>query len=239
MGCRIFNEMNHSELLEKLSQELQCDHLTATNLVDSAVKNGGAINYKGVKIHIFEDPSSIPANQDWINTFTKDLLELKKPDQKIFIETGSGNGDGIEAALEAGFTKIYSIELNDKLVECCRKRFEGKPVEIIHGSSCAELPSILKTTEAPFFLWLDAHFSEGAFIGEEMNIYLPKELAAIASLGINFENCSIAADDINHYIKDTDFIRLLKLLMSLIKKNAAPQIHHSSGGAHIFLTSIH
>ena len=72
-----------------------------------------------------------------------------------------------------------------------------------------------------------------------MIVYLPKEMACIASLGIDFEKCSIAADDINHYIKDEDFIRLLKVLLSLIKKNAKPKIHTSSGDQHIFLTSIH
>ena len=99
-----------------------------------------------------------------------------------------GNGDGIEAALNAGFSKIYSIELNESLVDCCRERFKGKPVEIISGSSCEELPKILKSIEEPFFLWLDAHFSEGPFIGENMIVYLPKEMACIASLGVNFEN---------------------------------------------------
>tara|TARA_R100000005_G_C4956577_1_gene174877 strand:- start:319 stop:957 length:639 start_codon:yes stop_codon:yes gene_type:complete len=182
----------------------------------------------------------VRANQDWINTFTKDLLRLKKSDQKIFIETGSANGDGIEAALQAGFAKIYSIELNEYFAERCRKRFEGKPVEIIEGSSCDKLPSILKAVKDPFFLWLDAHYSTGPYIGEKMDVYLPKELAVIASLEINFENCSICMDDINHYIEDNDFIRLLKVLTRLIKQNAEPQFYQSVGaGDHIFLTSIH
>jgi hypothetical protein len=179
-------------------------------------------------------------NQDWTSTFTKDLLKLKKPDQKIFIETGSANGDGIEAALQAGFTKIYSIELNEKFVALCKKRFKGKPVEIIEGSSCDKLPSILKAVKDPFFLWLDAHYSTGPYIGEKMDIYLPKELALIASLEIDFKNSSICMDDINHYIDDNDFIRLLRVLVTLIKKNAEPQLYQSVGsGDHIFLTSIH
>ena len=231
--------MNYEELLQKLSQDLQCDRTIAVELVNTASRNGGVVNYKGTHINIFTDPSKLPPNTDWINTFTKDLIELKKPYQEIFIETGSGNGDGIEAALNAGFSKIYSIELNENLVDCCRERFKGKPVEIISGSSCEELPKILKSIEEPFFLWLDAHFSEGPFIGEKMTVYLPKEMACIASLGVNFEKCSIAADDINHYINDEDFIRLLKVLLSFIKKNAKPEIHTSSGGQHIFLKSIH
>ena len=231
--------MNYEELLQKLSQDLQCDRTIAVDLVNTASRNGGVVNYKGTHINIFTDPSKLPPNTDWINTFTKDLIELKKPYQEIFIETGSGNGDGIEAALNAGFSKIYSIELNESLVDCCRERFKGKPVEIISGSSCEELPKILKSIEEPFFLWLDAHFSEGPFIGENMIVYSPQEMACIASLGVNFEKCSIAADDINHYINDEDFIRLLKVLLSLIKKNAKPEIHTSSGGQHIFLKSIH
>ena len=233
--------MNYLQLTEEISKQLQCDQPTAINLINLALKHKRPIDYKGIQVNIFSDEdSNIPPNQAWISTFTKDLLKLKKPDQKIFIETGSANGDGIEAALQAGFNKIYSIELNEKFVELCKKRFKGKPVEIIGGSSCDKLPSILKSVKDPFFLWLDAHYSTGPYIGEKMDIYLPKELALIASLEIDFKNSSICMDDINHYIENNDFMRLLRVLVALIKKNAEPQLYQSVGsGDHIFLTSIH
>ena len=39
-------------------------------------------------------------------------FNLKKYKNSVFLETGTYQGDGIKKALEAGFEKIYSIEIN-------------------------------------------------------------------------------------------------------------------------------
>ena len=39
---------------------------------------------------------------------------------RIFVETGSFNGDGIQAAIEAGFETIHSIELSEHYYNHCK-----------------------------------------------------------------------------------------------------------------------
>ena len=51
-------------------------------------------------------------------------LIMRKGNRKIFIETGTAEGDGIECALKAGFEEIYSIELNPNLFEKCKKKLK-------------------------------------------------------------------------------------------------------------------
>ena len=40
-----------------------------------------------------------------------------------FIETGSYLGDGIQLAINSGFSEIYSIELGDHLYQHCQRTF--------------------------------------------------------------------------------------------------------------------
>jgi len=46
----------------------------------------------------------------------------------VFIETGSYTGDGIQAALNSGFTKVISIELVPHYYNLCKKRFQNNPM---------------------------------------------------------------------------------------------------------------
>jgi hypothetical protein len=80
----------------------------------------------------------------------------------IFIETGSFMGDGIQQALNAGFSKIISIELSDKYFEISKNRFSNNPnVEIVKGDSFKVLPDVLKDIDEPVTFWLDGHHSCG------------------------------------------------------------------------------
>ena len=79
---------------------------------------------------------------------------------RIFIETGSYVGDGIQSALDAGFETIYSIELSSQLFSHCCRRFEWDPrVLVCHGDSGEMLPGILKYIDEPVTFWLDSHYS--------------------------------------------------------------------------------
>jgi len=78
----------------------------------------------------------------------------------VFIETGSFMGDGIQKAIDAGFKKIYSIELSDKYAGICEQRFRGNPkVKIVRGDSAFVLQDILKDINEPITFWLDGHHS--------------------------------------------------------------------------------
>ena len=77
----------------------------------------------------------------------------------IVVETGTYMGDGVQSALDAGYKQVFSIELDKKRYENCKKRFSNnKNVTIIHGNSGDELPKLLKNINEPCTFWLDAHY---------------------------------------------------------------------------------
>lgn len=87
---------------------------------------------------------------------------FKKYTSDIFFETGSFMGDGIQYALEAGFKKIYSMELSDKYFNHCTERFRNnKSVTIIKGDSGLDLYNAIKDIDSPITFWLDGHHSCG------------------------------------------------------------------------------
>ena len=76
-----------------------------------------------------------------------------------FIETGCGNGHGIEAALAAGFTEIYSIELYKDKYSPVRERFAGDlRVSLMLGNSASILTGLLPALTDGIVFWLDAHY---------------------------------------------------------------------------------
>jgi hypothetical protein len=87
---------------------------------------------------------------------------LKKYLSESFVETGSYIGSGIEAALEAGFKSIYSIELSDKYFDYCASKFsDRKEVQIIKGDSGLMLYDAVKDIDHRITFWLDGHHSCG------------------------------------------------------------------------------
>lgn len=82
--------------------------------------------------------------------------------KRIFVESGSYRGDGIQNALDAGFEEIYSIELAPHLHEVCAKRFADNPhVHLYLGDSSVVLKTILDEIYEPVTFWLDGHYSWG------------------------------------------------------------------------------
>jgi hypothetical protein len=77
----------------------------------------------------------------------------------VFIETGSYGGDGIAAAMKAGFKKIHSIELSDHYYNLCVERYGNEQnVHLHHGDSIEVLPKLLSTINEPVTFWLDGHY---------------------------------------------------------------------------------
>jgi len=80
----------------------------------------------------------------------------------VFIETGSLQGKGIQAARDAGFAKIISIELSKLYYDYCVERFPNtERVFLYHGDSARLLPGILEGIDERCTFWLDAHYSGG------------------------------------------------------------------------------
>lgn len=108
-----------------------------------------------------------------------DLAQYLNP---IFVETGTYKGHGIAAALAAGFTKIYSIEISQEFYDQSVQRFKSEidqgTVEIILGDSLSCLAEIINAVNSEITFWLDAHEILG-YKGEK-SCPLYEELDAIA-----------------------------------------------------------
>lgn len=119
---------------------------------------------------------------------------FKKYINGIFIETGSGSGEGIQAALSAGFQKVYSIELSPKMYEICTKKYKlNNDVHLFLGDSQDVLSKIIVEIDEPVTFWLDAHASGGDTMGAALPPII-EELEIIKSHSIKTHN--ILIDDL-------------------------------------------
>lgn len=115
----------------------------------------------------------------------------------VFIETGSYVGEGIQAALNAGFKRVISIELSPFYHALCRERYPQ--AEVLFGDSIEVLPRILDGINERCTFWLDGHWCGDDITACGINpVPLMEELLAIKA----------------HHIKDhtilIDDMRLLR-----------------------------
>jgi len=97
----------------------------------------------------------------------REILQPYK--KKIFVETGTRFGEGVQLALDVGFEKIYSIEINDDYFKRSSERFRNnEKVNLIKGDSREEFSKILRQIQEPATIWLDAHTPSNAPIMEEL-----------------------------------------------------------------------
>lgn len=163
-------------------------------------------------------------------------LTTYKGASNIFVETGTEYGHGIETALKAGFTTVYSIELDEKFYNIAKGKFKDNPnVHLILGSSLDELPKLLQTINEPFFLWLDAHWSCDGYKGEMMHNFLPKELDCLIPVKEKLENAVIGIDDFNHYITNTEFCKNMERKVRELNPKWKVHYHYSHCPDQIFL----
>lgn len=111
----------------------------------------------------------------------------------IFVETGTANGGGVEAALNAGFEHIYSIEINQPRQLENLERFRGiRGITLITGDSGVELEKLIPLIDKRATFWLDAHF-EKRRRGMRTRCPLYEELETIATSPI--KDHTILIDD--------------------------------------------
>ena len=114
-------------------------------------------------------------------TLSKDVLSKYKND--IFVETGTLWGEAIDIALELGFKKIYSMEIDPEKVKSNRDKFKKEIkegiVEIVEGDTFKIFKDVIAKVDAPATFWLDAHW-DGDVLGE-YKCPLPFELEALLS----------------------------------------------------------
>jgi len=105
---------------------------------------------------------------------------LRRYFSSVFVETGTFKGEGVQAALDAGFDCIYTVEVDPFCSGYCLRRFEDRAIRVhLHRGDSREflrdfLPHL--TTRATF--WLDSHYC-GAEGGQIDDVPLLAELALI------------------------------------------------------------
>lgn len=120
---------------------------------------------------------------------------FQKYRSSILIETGTWHGDGVQAALDAGFPCVYSIELSSELYCKSWLRFVADPRVFLHqGDSARMLPLLLAQLSGQITFWLDAHYSSGDTARGPVVCPLLGELDAIAHHPVNTH--TILIDDV-------------------------------------------
>lgn len=103
-----------------------------------------------------------------LNLFSRDCipLDLLKTslNTNTFVETGCYYGDSLLYAVTVGFTRCYSCDIDQTMVDFCKSRLKDSPAEIeISQESSIEfltnlMPKIKDVKSVVFFL--DAHLPE-------------------------------------------------------------------------------
>ena len=125
--------------------------------------------------------------------------------------------------MEAGFSTIYSIEIDNEKYEKCLKRFENINYVYLHkGDSGVVLGKIMMKLDAPATFWLDSHFGES-------NSYCP----LIDELGIlrkhYIKNHTILIDDIRLFGKGWCDIYEENILNQIMQINQNYRIRYIDG----------
>ena len=129
---------------------------------------------------------------------TKNLFEKIKKTKNIYIETGTYNGTGVAYALNH-FDEVHSIEISERFYDPCVVKYKDNPKVKLHlGDSRVKLLEILKDTNKPCVIFLDAH--------GDINVQGPnplyEELKSIKENSIN--NHIILIDDVRRMGDETD-----------------------------------
>ena len=151
--------------------------------------------------------------------------------KRVFIETGSFMGDGIQNALDAGFEEVYSIELSPNLFNHCVNRFRDNPhVHLYLGDSSKILATVLEELEEPVTFWLDGHCSTGNPLTAkgDRNSPILEELAIIGNHSIKTH--TILIDDVRYFgTPEFDNVESNMIIKAVMKINSEYQISYEDG----------
>lgn len=155
-----------------------------------------------------------------------------------FIETGTHLGESVQAALDAGFTDVRSVELKESIYLKAKERFAGnKCVTCYHGKSIDCLPDMVKDVPIPSVFWLDAHPAGPGTAGHEewlkrdesvfQDTVLSEELKIILSHGKHV----ILIDDQNGWETAKKFVRIIEDFYPagygfIIEDEIRPSVHY-------------
>jgi hypothetical protein len=146
---------------------------------------------------------------------------LKKYLNPVFIETGSGLGDGIQAALDAGFEEVWSIESSLESYMYCSDKFKGiSNIGIMHYDSSTGLWWLLDEMDNyQCTLWLDAH-NEGDYP-------VLAELSVICQAFIKTH--TILIDDLRMFPEDKNGLTIDQIKEAVLKINPEYKFKYENG----------
>ena len=120
---------------------------------------------------------------------------FKRYRNRVFIETGSYVGDGIQEALDSGFEEVHSIELSEHYYNLASTRFKvNNNVHVHLGDSSTVLLRILSNIDESVTFWLDGHYSAGQTAKGDVSCPLMYELEQISQHRV--KNHIIMIDDL-------------------------------------------
>lgn len=157
--------------------------------------------------------------------------QLHRFPNRIFVESGTYLGEGVEDALSSGFQKVLSFEVVESLVERARTKFADRGndvVDIIQDTSANMFPYI-ESIHEPITFWLDGHWSNNEETGFK-DVYCPilLELDAIAKHSIKTH--SILIDDVRLFgTWEFDHISVETVIKKLLEINPAYKIEFLDG----------
>jgi hypothetical protein len=148
---------------------------------------------------------------------------------RVFVETGTYIGEGIQFALAAGFSVVRSVELSDELYQKNLRKFAGQnAIRLFHGASDEQLWNMIEDVHEPITFWLDAHFSGGITAKGSENCPILKELRVIQRHPIKTH--TIMIDDSRYFGTDIfDFIAEEQVCQILRAINPAYQFSRETG----------
>jgi hypothetical protein len=149
-------------------------------------------------------------------------LKQKRPDIKVFIESGTNTGDTV-AFLENEFEHVYTIELAETYAQAAKKRFAEKSnVTVIQGDSATEIKNILGDISSSCMFWLDGHYSQGDTAKGELDTPILAELSSCLTHG---NQHLILIDDARLFIGRHDYPTLFQLKKFVQEKNPAYSVY--------------
>lgn len=148
---------------------------------------------------------------------------------RVFVETGTNNGDGVALALECGFSKVVSIELSDHYFAQAAARFADDPrVTILHGDSGILLAEAIADFREPMTFWLDGHTTPGMPLTAQVPCPILQELEAIAAHPIKTH--TILVDDVRCFSTPVlDDIAVAEIEAAIRAINRAYRITYERG----------
>lgn len=94
----------------------------------------------------------------------KNNSQIKHFLSDIFFETGTYFGDAARAASDAGFKRVITVELQERLFLSAREMSKNYPkIEFHLGDSPSVMKEILPLLDGRITFWLDAHIDGGNY----------------------------------------------------------------------------